>query len=171
MAPQPDYFALYGISPTLSPDAAQLRKKYYELSRLYHPDRIATSETATQTAALSMSAQVNEAYRILTDDDALLGYVLRQTAVLEADEQYKLPPDFLMEMMELNEAVGNVAMAPDMSGDAQQEFDSALNAWQEGFGPLKAQFNKGDNSPQLLAKLKDYYFRKKYLLRIKERLV
>jgi molecular chaperone HscB len=118
-----------------------------------------------------MSAQVNEGYKTLHDPDALLGYVLRHAGAMEEDEQYKLPPEFLMEMMELNEAIGNAAMAEDMAGDARREFESAMSAWEEGYLPLKERFNKGEQDPSLLAALKDYYFRRKYLLRIKERLV
>src|ERR1044072_6982503 len=112
MAEQPDYFALYGISPTLSPDATDLRRKYYDLSRRYHPDRYSAGDSSAQTEALRMASQVNEGYRILGDENALLGYVLQYVGVLQPEEHYKLPPEFLMEMMELNEAVGNVAMAP-----------------------------------------------------------
>jgi molecular chaperone HscB len=167
----PDYFALYGITPTLNPDAAALRKKYYELSRLYHPDRISSQAGDTQQEALRTAAQVNEGFRLLGDEDALLGYVLRLQGVVEDEEQYKLPPEFLMEMMELNEAIGNVAMAPDMKTEAEREFEGQISAWETGFAPLRKRFNEGDRSTELLAGLKDYYFRKKYLLRIKSRLL
>jgi molecular chaperone HscB len=167
----PDYFALYQISPTLAPDMTALRKKYYELSRQYHPDRFSTGDNAAQIEALRMSAQVNEGYRILNDEDARLGYVLMREGALEAEEHYKLPPEFLMEMMELNEAVGNAAMAPDMLPDAMSELRQALESWESGIAPLREQYNAGDHSPEILAALKDYYFRKKYLQRIKERLV
>ncbi len=171
MAEQPDYFALYGISPTLSPDVTALRKKYYELSRLYHPDRYSGGDASAQIEALRMSAQVNEGYRVMNDSNALLGYVLQHAGVLQTEEHYKLPPEFLMEMMELNEAVGNVAMAPDMRPEALRELEAADQAWEAGIAPLRYAFNNGDREAVTLAALKDYYFRKKYLHRIKERLV
>ncbi len=171
MRAQPDYFALYGIAPTLSPDAAALRKTYYQLSKEHHPDRHSGTDGGGQADALQMSSQVNEGYRIMNDEDALLGYMLRYAGVLEDEEQYKLPADFLMEMMELNEAVGNVAMAPDMAGEARREYEQAASAWKDGFAPLRDRYNFGERTPELLAAIKDYYFRKKYLLRIKERLI
>lgn len=148
-----------------------LRKKYYELSRQYHPDRFSTGDNKTQMEALRMSAQVNEGFRILGDEDARLGYVLMQEGVLKTEEHYKLPPEFLMEMMELNEAVGNASMSLDMQPEAAQELQSALESWGNGIAPLRERYNNGDRSPALLAGLKDYYFRKKYLQRIKERLL
>jgi molecular chaperone HscB len=154
----PDYFALYNISPTLSPDPAVLRKRYYELSRQYHPDRIPSGDSAAQIEALTMSAQVNEGFRILGDEDARLGYVLVREGVLETEEHYKLPAEFLMEMMELNEAVGNVAMAPDMQPEAARELQRAIEAWESGIAPLRQRFNEGERNSELLAGLKEYYF-------------
>ena len=169
MSALPDYFALYNISPTLSPDAAAVRKRYYELSRQYHPDRIPAGDAKAQIEALRMSAQVNEGFRILGDEDARLGYVLLREGVLVADEQYKLPPAFLMEMMELNEAVGEGAGAD--QGEAAGAIRGAMEDWEAGIRPLRARYNAGDRDAGLLRELKDYYFRKKYLQRIKERLL
>lgn len=171
MALPPDYFALYGITPSLNPDVSALRRKYYELSRQYHPDRFSTADGAAQLEALRMSALVNEGFRVLNDNDARLGYVLKLQGIMEDEEQYKLPPAFLMEMMDLNEAIGNVAMAPDTESDARHELNAVLSAWESGIAPLRERFNSGERSREVMAQLKDYYFRKKYLLRIKERLV
>lgn len=167
MSAAPDYFELYEMKPTLNPDATALRSKFYALSRRYHPDRAGGDD---QLESLTMASQVNEGYRVLGNPDALLGYVLRQAGVVAENEQYRLPPDFLMDMIELNEAVGNAAMAPDMAADAQRELQSALDGWESGFIPLREQFNEGDSKPELLAKLKDFYYRKKYLERVVENL-
>lgn len=163
MSAAPDYFQLYEMKPTLNPDTAALRSKFYALSRQYHPDR-ATGDD--QLALLTMASQVNEGYRVLGDKDALLGYVLRRAGVVEDNEQYKLPPDFLMDMIDLNEAVADASADPGMAAGARRELQAALDAWESGFGPLRDRFNEGDNDAALLAKLKDFYYRKKYLERV-----
>ncbi len=167
MSAVPDYFELYEMKPTLNPDAAELRSRYYALSRKYHPDR---AGGADPDALLMKASQVNEGYRLLGDPDALMGYVLRREGVAEDNEQYQLPPDFLMDMIELNEAVGDAALDPDGAGNAKRELEAALQAWEEGVAPLRERYNSGDNSPGLLAKLKDFYYRKKYLERVRERM-
>jgi len=160
----PDFFALYGLPQSFLPDAPALRGQYYALSRQHHPDRFAGADEAAYGEALRMSALNNEAYRTLTDPDRTMGYILKLHGVVEEEEAYKLPPGFLMEMMELNEAV-------DEGGDtALTNWQLAMGNWQEEAEPLMKRFDEGDRSAALFAALKDYYYRKKYLLRIKARL-
>ncbi len=167
----PDYFAFYGLEESFHPDASAVRKQYYAQSRRYHPDLVASGDDAALKIALTMSALNNEAYVTLGDAYRTMGYILKLHQVIEEEEAYKLPADFLMEMMELNEAVGNAAMAPDMKNDAVREYTAAVESWDKAVQPLMQRFESGDRSPELFALLKDYYYRKKYLLRIKERLV
>ena len=165
-----NYFELYDIPVRLDTDPALLRKKWQEVSRVYHPDRFANATGAERAIALQKSSLNNDAYRTLKDSDATLGYVLRLLGILEEDEKYALPPAFLMEMMELNEAVGNASMAPDMIHEARREYEAVMADWARQTSALAQRFNAGERSGELLGTLKDYYFRKKYLLRLKERL-
>lgn len=162
MPSAPDFFALFDIIPTLRPNPPALRKRFYELSRQYHPDRFPANDKAAQQEALNQTAILNKAYLTLSDEDALLGYVLRREGVVEDEEHYQLPPDFLMEMMELNEAIGE--------GSGQTELAQALESWETGMAPLRDKYDSGARDTTLLAAMKDYYFRKKYLQRIKGRL-
>ncbi len=163
-----DYFALYRFPPTLRPDAAAVKARYYALSRQYHPDRFATAPPAEATDALRTSSAVNEAYRTFSDPDRTLAYALRTAGVLEEEEKYALPPAFLMEMMDLNEAVDEAA--PGSMDAAQAALADALGSWTAHYKPLADRYDAGERSPELLADLKDAYFRKKYLARIAGRL-
>jgi molecular chaperone HscB len=158
----PDFFALYGLPQSFHPDPAEVRRQYYALSRQYHPDRYAGAEEGASAEALRMSALNNDGYRTLSDADRTMGYILRLHDVVADEEAYKLPPDFLMDMMELNEAVDE--------GGGLESWQSAIGSWQSGVEPLMGRFDEGERTPELLAALKDYYFRKKYLLRIRDRL-
>ena len=60
-----NYFELFGIEPGFTIDAAALKKKFYELSRAYHPDFYGGGTTMEQEEALEKSATVNEAYKTL----------------------------------------------------------------------------------------------------------
>ena len=160
----PDFFSFYGLPQTFRPDPALVRRQYYALSREHHPDRYAGSDDIKIAETLQMSALNNEAYRTLSDADATFGYILRLHQIIEEEESYKLPPEFLMEMMELNEAV-------DEGGEeAKLSYDAALEAWEASVAPLKARFDAGEREESLFARLKDAYYRKKYLHRLGERL-
>lgn len=168
-----NYFELYGLPESLSPDAAAVKTKFYELSRKYHPDRFAQAPENEQDEALRMAALNNHAYKTLSSADATMAYVLKQHNILEEEEKYSLPPDFLMEMMELNEAVSEYEMEPDnrdMKSEALTMMDEQMQNWNYDTAPLLQRFNEGERSPALLGDIKDMYFRRKYLLRIQQRI-
>jgi molecular chaperone HscB len=168
-----NYFELYGLPVSFHPDQEAVKKKFYELSRLYHPDRFAQGEPGEITKALSMSALTNEAYKTFKSEDATMKYVLKLHEVLEDEEKYNLPPNFLMEMMELNEAVSEYELEPDneeLKQTAVTTFNDLMDLWRQEITPLLNKFEAGDHSKGLLSEIKDYYFRKKYLLRIQERI-
>ena len=75
-------------------------------------------------------------------------------------------------MMELNEAVSDYESEP-----SKRNKELAIGNWQEQKNEIKSvlenltdQYDHGDHSHALLLQIKDYYFRKKYLLRIQERI-
>lgn len=167
-----NYFELYEIPTSFCPDQALVKKKYYELSRKYHPDRFTLATEEEQANALKMSSLNNEAYKALNNEDKLMAYVLKLNEVLEEEEKYNLPPDFLMEMMDLNEVVSELEMEADneeLMNSANNQLDEQFKDWNEQVTPLITEFENGNHSKALLNQIKDYYFRKKYLLRIKER--
>lgn len=167
-----NYFELYDLPLSFHPDTAAVKAKFYQLSRQYHPDRFANAEEDAKLESLRMSAMNNDAYKTLNNPDATMAYILKLNRLLEDEEKYSLPNAFLMEMMDLNEAVSDAEMGDDDNSraTAKNTLDEQLSAWSEAAGKLTDQFEAGDHSEALLLQIKDYYFRKKYLLRIKERI-
>jgi len=167
-----NYFELYGLPVSFSPDQSLVKKKYYELSRQFHPDRFTQGGAAAMDEALKMSAQVNEGYKLLTDQDTTMGYVLRYLGALDDEEKYNLPPNFLMDMMDLNEAVSEAEMDPTEDnlelaiGNLKQQMEELEAELKE----LTEKYTEGADHHSLLLEIKDAWFRKKYLLRIKERI-
>lgn len=160
----PDYFELYELPQGFRFDPDVLRKKFYSLSRAFHPDRFAQATTEEYEEALRMSALNNEAFHTLADEQRSLGYVLRLHGRLQEKESYNLPAEFLMEMMDLNEAV------EEGGEEAANLFEEAQRQWNLEAAPLMDRFESGERNEELLDALKDFYFRKKYLNRISGRL-
>ena len=100
-----DYFEFYDIPLSFQPDQALVKKKFYALSKEFHPDFYITESEEKQQEILDLSTLNNKAFQTLSNPDKLLPYILQLKGVLTEGEKYALPQDFLMEMMEVNEAI------------------------------------------------------------------
>jgi molecular chaperone HscB len=168
-----NYFDIYELPISFHPSQAAVKSKFYELSRRFHPDRFAQAGADAVAETMRMAATVNEGYKTLKDADATMACILRMNGLLEEEEKYSLPPAFLMEMMDLNEAVSDYEDAPDNEAarlTALNSLAELLQAWEDNTTALTRRFDEGEQNEALLLQIKDMYFRKKYLLRIQERI-
>ena len=167
-----NYFQLYHLPVSFHPDQAQVKASYYELSRQYHPDRFAQQGGEELANALRMAAMNNDAFKTLKNADATMAYVLKMHGMLDDEEKYTLPPAFLMEMMDINEAIGDYeAGSQDALQMATNTLNEQLELWDDATKLLISRFEAGNHDKNnILVQIKDQYFRKKYLLRIKERI-
>ena len=165
-----NYFELFEIAPTLRPDPAELRKKFFALSRRFHPDYHVQLDADNQQVALETSAVLNKAYNTLSSEQETIQYLLGWKGLLAENEKYALPPDFLMEMMELNEEAAD-------AGDQQAKekiLEKIIQAENEIYAPVQdiiANYREGGTSEKELLQVKDYYFKKKYLERLQQQLL
>ena len=165
------YFDLFELPVAFQIDEGALKSKFLELSRTYHPDRFTLASEDEQDEALEKSTQINEAYKVLGHFDKRLHYILSEKGLLSDEGQNKLPQDFLMEMMEINETIMDLQFDPDEAKTAQaksqiQSFDAELQASIE---KALAKDNAVEDE-ESLSIARDYYLKKKYLTRIYENL-
>lgn len=103
-------FELFAVPTRFAQDAAQLDARWKELQRQVHPDKFAAQGPAAQRVAMQWSARINEAYRRLKDPLKRAAYLCElQGAPLDAESNTAMPADFLMQQMELREAVDEAA--------------------------------------------------------------
>ena len=104
-----DFFQVFGLQRRLAVDTAALQRRFYELSRQWHPDFHQAQPPAEQARALEESARVNAAYRALRDPIARVEYLIRLEEGRETREgaavKPKAPPDLLAEMFEIQESL------------------------------------------------------------------
>ncbi|WP_153799728.1 Fe-S protein assembly co-chaperone HscB [Foetidibacter luteolus] len=163
-----NYFELFGMPVTLNPDKALLKKNFYELSRQFHPDFFVAATPERQAEALDKSSQVNKGYKLLQNPDEVIKYVLQLKGLLQEEERYELPKEFLMEMLELNEQLMEAKMDGDENAIAKVK-SAIANFETEIYEPVKQiveSYQDGVVSEKALLQVKDYYYRKKYLQRI-----
>jgi len=167
-----NYFEFYKIPVSFSVDAEALRKRFYALSKEYHPDFYTLESEEKQAEILRLSTLNNEAYEILRDSDRRMKYVLTLREALGEEGSNKLPPDFLMEMMDLNEGLMELEFDPDPTAVAniREQLEKKEADLQQEVTPLLDRFDVDPTTNEGLDGVEDYYLKKRYLLRIRENL-
>lgn len=109
-----DYFALFGLPPSYTFDAAKLDAAYRALQSAVHPDRFAAAAEPERRLALQSSARVNEAYRALKHPVDRAQYLLSLHGIEAlAETDTALPQDFLGHQLDRREAVADAIAARD----------------------------------------------------------
>jgi molecular chaperone HscB len=165
-----NYFEIFGIPIQLKVDKNELPKKYFELSRKFHPDFYANSTPSEQNRALEITANLNKALKTFQNPDDTIKYVLQLKGLLEEEEKYQLPPDFLMEVLEINEKLMDAADSTETKLNLQSAID---NLQSEIYDPVKKtveHYQDGVTTEKELLQVKEYYYKKKYLHRIQQQL-
>jgi len=166
-----NFFDFYDIPESFNPDAALLKKKFYQLSKEYHPDFYANESEEKQQDILELSTINNNAYQTLSDPNRRLEYILRERNLVTDGAKPQLPGDFLMEMMDINERLMEVDdkdQLANITGEVlatEGDLNGELNTLTAGYEDLD---DKAKESR--LNDIANIYFRQKYLLRIKESL-
>jgi len=160
-----NYFELFDLPVSMKVDRSSLAKKYFELQKQFHPDFYTQADDAEQAAALEKSSLINKALKTLQQADQTIQYVLQLKGLLSENEKYELPPAFLMEMMELNEKL--------VEEDADSFKKEVTGLEDELYNEVKDIIENYDDdtiTTEKLLKTKEYYFKKKYLHRILDRI-
>jgi DnaJ-class molecular chaperone len=78
------YYDVLGVSKESSP--AQMKDRYYELARRYHPDRFRKSEASLVKQLESAFARITQAYETLRDDRLRANYDVKLKARQRAEQ-------------------------------------------------------------------------------------
>ena len=133
------------------------------------PDFYTLESPEKQAEILELSTINNEAWRTLSNFDSRLKYLLELKGQLGEEGTNVLPQEFLMEMMDINEA----AMELEFEFDPVR-YTALLDQLAEQERDLQAELTgslvSGSAEANQFAAMKDYHLKKRYLLRIKESL-
>jgi molecular chaperone HscB len=180
LSPMGSYFDLLGV-PVAAEDAI-LTRRFHELSRIYHPDRWATADSATQTAALDSSALVNDAYRTLKDPFTRAEYLLRRERGTRPDDTKdsatKPPQELFAQVLELQEALmeyqearlddddATMARLRPTLIEAKGEFEAAYTRLADKLRTLFVRWDSGDDREGVLNGLTEVVGTRGYLRRV-----
>lgn len=128
----PTHFELFGLPQSFGIDRQQLDARFRELQRTAHPDRFASASDLERRWSAQQATRINEGYQVLKDP-LRRGRYLLELAGIAHDDEHRTTRDaaFLMEQMELREALGEVRSAPDafaVLGEIMERIDTDIEA-------------------------------------------
>ncbi len=165
-----NYFELFEIPVQLKVDKASLPLKYFELSRKFHPDFFINGSEIEQTLALNKSAMLNKAFKTFQNPDETIKYVLQLKGLLQEEEKYELPSDFLMEVLEINEELMELGENKTLLPNLELRISELQEEIYEPVKKIVENDQEGAATEKELLQVKEYYFKKKYLDRIHQQL-
>jgi molecular chaperone HscB len=111
------YFQLFDLPEAYELDGEALAERYRELQRVVHPDRFASAPQQQRRLAVQASGHINQAFQTLRDPLARARYLLELHGLpAESGSGGTGDPVFLMEQMELREALAGARAQADPYG-------------------------------------------------------
>lgn len=132
-----NFFEFFGLERKLVVDLENLQKRFYDLSRQWHPDRFSRKSPAEQAQALEATAVLNDGYRTLRDPVKRAEYLLKEEGFPIGEQRSKdVPPELLEEVFELNMMLEEIKGGDD---SARPQLETARQNFEGMRGDIDAQ--------------------------------
>jgi molecular chaperone HscB len=162
-----NYYDFFGLEHRLDLDLKDLEKRFYALSRQYHPDRFTLKRREEQQYALDATSILNDAYRTLRDPLARAEYLLKENGFDIGEQGTKnVPPELLEEVFELNMALEELRGGDESARPAlEQARDKFIAMRGEIDRELSAKFAEYDTARDrgVLAEIRGILNRRRYV--------
>ena len=168
MDPLPsNYYDFFGLEHRLDLDLKDLERRFYALSRQYHPDRFTLRSAEEQQYALDATAILNDGYRTLRDPLARAEYLLKENGFDIGEQGTKyVPPELLEEVFELNMALEELRGGDESARPALEEARDKFIAMRDEIDrELAAKFAQYDvaGDRAVLAPIREILNRRRYV--------
>ena len=167
-----NFFQFFGLEPKLRVDAETLQKRFYELSKQWHPDRFSRKSAEEQAEALDATSILNDGYRTLKDPVKRAEYLLKEEGFPIGEQRSKdVPPELLEEVFELNMMLEELKSG---DADARAQLETARGKFagmqsdvDRKLGELFAKFDEAapesDTAKQALQEIRGLLNRRRYI--------
>ena len=158
-----EFYESLGLSPGLLLDPEDLKRRFYERSRQWHPDRFSRGSAQEQQRALDMTAVLNDAVRTLRDPVTRAEYFLKQNGMELSKDA---PPELLEEVFELNMALEELRGGDDSARpqlvEAQERFAGMRAEIDRALAGLFEKYDAG-REPEALDEIRSALNRRRYI--------
>ena len=169
------YFDLLSLPVDYQVDLTLLNAHYLELQKVIHPDKFA-NHSEQQLLAVQKAAEVNDALQTLKHPLKRAEYMLAERGVdIRAEQQTLQDPMFLMQQMELREALEEISSAAepeDAIADIEQQIKQLMSTLHQELLSLisSSETAAQHKAADVVRKLKFIYKLKDELARIEDSL-
>ena len=122
-----DPYELLGLPRAYAIDAKQLKRRLLQLTRRMHPDFFGTAAADQKALAERNTAILNESHEELADDLRRADGLVRRLGGPDENTERQMPQEFLMEVLEWNEALDD-ERSSDAPSPALDDLEAALTA-------------------------------------------
>ena len=161
MAHSQTHYELFDLPVSFDLDLQDLSQRYRDLQSAVHPDKFATASDHERRLSVEKAAAINDAYQTLKSPQQRARYMLELQSVSFDDEKdMALDPAFLMEQIELREALGELNKTDDplvslnqIMADIKKRTASVLDEIRELLMPGQLDEIQKNNVKQLVHKM------------------
>ncbi len=167
-----NFYDFFGLDRKLKVDEADLQKRFYELSRQWHPDRFGRKSVDEQAQALEATAVLNDGYRTLRNPVRRAEYLLKEEGFPIGEQRSKdVPPELLEEVFELNMVLEELKEGDESAraqlDEAKQNFvglrDGVDRELELLFGKYDAAESQSETAKQALHEIRGILNRRRYI--------
>ena len=138
-----NHFELFDLPVSFDVDESKLTERFQTLQRSLHPDRFAAAPAAEKRWSIQAASLVNGAYQSLSDPLTRASYLLELNGIsVDEETDTQMDPMFLMQQMELREAIGDAEQAD----DPFDELDKVRKELRSGTRDSQARFSAAADS-------------------------
>lgn len=166
------YYEFFGLDRKLNVNEAELQKRFYELSKQWHPDRFSRKSAAEQAEALEATAILNDGYRTLRNPVRRAEYLLKEEGFPIGEQRSKdVPAELLEEVFELNMMLEELKQGEDSARPqleaAKQNFvglrDTVDQELETLFNTYDAAEPQSETAKQALHEIRGVLNRRRYI--------
>ena len=109
-----NHFELFDLPVGFDIDESKLTERFQTLQRSLHPDKFAAATASEKRWSIQAASLVNGAYQSLSNPLTRATYLLELNGIsVDEETDTQMDPMFLMQQMELREAIGEAESAND----------------------------------------------------------
>jgi molecular chaperone HscB len=167
-----NYFQFYEISERFQLDTSVVRTIFLKNSRRFHPDFHTQESDERQNEILELSTKNNEAFQTLSDPILRMAHILKNHGFLGDETKNRaLSPDFLMEMMEINENLMELEFDFDQKSfeKTKNQIDDFKKNMDAEIAEILENWTPETSKTSDLEAVENYFLKNKYFLRIFEK--